>query len=173
MISKKLNDELNQQITYEFFSSHLYLEMACKFASLDFMGASAWMRAQAEEEREHALKFVDFVIDAGGEVKISGFEDPEVTGDDLKSIFEQTLEHEKFVTDRINFLMGLASDEKNYAAVNFLNWFVDEQLEEESTAEGIIKGLKLIGNDGNGLYQMDKELGARAAASSSTSSSEN
>lgn len=167
MISKKLNDELNQQITYEFFSSHLYLEMACKFASIDFMGASTWMKTQAEEERVHALKIMDFIIEAGGEAKITGFDDPEVKGDDLKSIFEQALDHEKFVTDRINFLMDLATEEKNYAAVNFLNWFVNEQVEEESTAEGIIKSLKLIGNDGNGLYQMDKELGARVALSSS------
>ena len=106
---------------------------------------------------------MDFIIEAGGEAKITGFEDPEVKGEDLKSIFEQALEHERFVTERINFLMSLAGDEKNYAAVNFLNWFVNEQVEEEATAEAIIKSLKLIGNDGNGLYQIDKELGARIA----------
>ena len=163
MISKNLNDELNKQITYEFYSSHLYLAMAAKFASIDFTGASTWMKTQAEEERIHAIKIMDFIIEAGGEAKITGFEDPEVKGEDLKSIFEQALEHERFVTERINFLMSLAGDEKNYAAVNFLNWFVNEQVEEEATAEAIIKSLKLIGNDGNGLYQIDKELGARIA----------
>ena len=114
MISKNLNDELNKQITYEFYSSHLYLAMAAKFASIDFTGASTWMKTQAEEERIHAIKIMDFIIEAGGEAKITGFEDPEVKGEDLKSIFEQALEHERFVTERINFLMSLAGDEKNY-----------------------------------------------------------
>lgn len=161
MLSKELNAELNQQITYEFYSSHLYLEMSARFASMDFMGAATWMRTQAEEERVHALKIMDYIIETGGEVKISGFEDPKVNGDSLIAIFQEALEHEHFVTNRINFLMSLAIEDKNYAAVNFLNWFVDEQVEEEANADAIIKSLKLIGNDGNGLYQMDKELGAR------------
>ena len=163
MISKHLNDELNQQITYEFFSSHLYLAMSSKLASIDFTGTATWMRAQAEEEREHALKIVDYIIETGGEVVITGFEDPSVEADDILGIFEQGLEHEKFVTGRINLLMGIATEEKNYAAVNFLNWFIDEQVEEEATFDSIIRSLKLIGNNGNGLYQIDKELGMRAA----------
>ncbi|MDD2371872.1 MAG: ferritin [Firmicutes bacterium] len=161
MISKHLNEELNQQITYEFYSSHLYLAMSAKLASIDFIGAATWMRTQAEEERVHALKIVDYILETGGEVNITGFEDPDIKADNILGIFEQGLEHEKFVTDRINFLMGLATEEKNYAAINFLNWFVNEQVEEESNAETIIRSLKLIGNDGNGLYQIDKELGAR------------
>lgn len=163
MLSKELNAELNKQITYEFFSSHLYLAMAAKFAGIDFGGAASWMRNQAEEERIHALKLMDFIVDAGGDVVITGFEDPEVKGDTILSIFEQTLEHEQFVTGRINFLVSMAGDEKNYAAVNFLNWYVNEQVEEEATATGIIRSLRLIGNDGNGLYQLDKELGTRPA----------
>ena len=95
--------------------------MACKFANIDFIGASTWMKTQAEEERVHALKIMDFIIESGGEAKITGFEAPEVKGNDLKSIFEQALDHERFVTDRINFLMDLATEEKNYAAVNFSN----------------------------------------------------
>ena len=168
MISKHLNDELNKQITYEFYSSHLYLAMSSKLASIDFVGAATWMKTQAEEERIHALKIMDFIIEAGGEALITGFEDPTVKASDIKGIFEQGLEHEKFVTSRINFLMDLATEEKNYAAVNFLNWFVNEQVEEESNAETIIRSLKLIGNDGNGLYQIDKELGARIAVGTDT-----
>ena len=163
MLSKNLNEELNKQITYEFFSSHLYLAMAAKFASIDFTGATIWMKNQAEEERLHALKFIDFIIEAGGEVEITGFENPEVKADDILGIYEQALKHENFVTERINFLVSLAAEEKNYAAVNFLNWFVNEQVEEEATATGIIKSLRMIGNDGNGLYQLDKELGTRPA----------
>jgi len=163
MISKHLNDELNQQITYEFFSSHLYLAMSSKLASIDFMGAATWMRTQADEERVHALKIVDYIIETGGEVVISGFEDPTVNSDDIKGIFEQSLEHEKFVTGRINFLMNLATEEKNYSTINFLNWFIDEQVEEEANFESIIRSLKLIGNSGNGLYQIDKELGSRVS----------
>ncbi len=168
MISKHLNDELNQQITYEFYSSHLYLAMSGKLASVDFAGAATWMRTQAEEERIHALKIMDYIIEAGGEVLITGFEDPKVKAKNIQGIFEQGLEHEKFVTSRINFLMGLATEEKNYSAVNFLNWFVNEQVEEELNADTIIRSLKLIGKDGNGLYQIDKELGARIAVSSTT-----
>ena len=163
MLSKELNAELNQQITYEFYSSHLYLEMSARFASMDFMGAATWMRTQAEEERVHALKIMDYIIETGGEVKISGFEDPKVSGDSLIAIFQEALEHERFVTSRFNFLMSLAIEDKNYAAVNFLNWFVNEQVEEEANADSIIKSLKLIVNDGNGLYQMDKELGTRSS----------
>ena len=111
MISKHLNDELNKQITYEFYSSHLYLAMSSKLASIDFIGAATWMKTQAEEERIHALKIVDFIIEAGGEALITGFDDPAVNGEDIKGIFEQVLEHEKFVTSRINFLMGLATED--------------------------------------------------------------
>ncbi len=163
MISKHLNDELNQQITYEFYSSHLYLAMSSKLASIDFVGAATWMRTQADEERVHALKIVDYIIETGGAVVITGFEDPTVKDDNILGIFEQSLEHEKFVTGRINLLMDIATEEKNYSAVNFLNWFVDEQVEEETTFDSIIRSLKLIGNSGTGLYQIDKELGSRVS----------
>ena len=161
MLSKHLNDELNNQIMYEFFSAHLYLAMAAKFESLDFSGASNYMKVQAEEEKAHAMKLFDFIAEKGGNVEILGFETPVVKGNNILEIFEETLEHEQWVTKRINLLMDIAQEEKDYSAISFLNWFIDEQVEEESNADAIIKKLRLIGDNGNGLYQMDKELAAR------------
>lgn len=161
MLSQRLNEELNKQIMYEFFSAHLYLAMAAKFESLDFPGAASYMKVQADEEKSHAMKMFDFIAEKGGEVEILGFETPVVKGTNILEIFEETLEHEQWVTQRINLLMDIAQEEKDYSAISFLNWFIDEQVEEESTADGIIKKLRLIGDNGNGLYQMDKELGQR------------
>ena len=161
MLSKHLNEELNNQIMYEFFSAHLYLAMAAKFESLDFVGASNYMKVQAEEEKSHAMKIFDFIAKKGGDIEILGFETPVVKGNDILEIFEETLEHEQWVTKRINLLMDIAQEERDYSAISFLNWFIDEQVEEESNADAIIKKLRLIGDNGNGLYQMDKELATR------------
>ncbi|AMP20082.1 ferritin [endosymbiont 'TC1' of Trimyema compressum] len=161
MLSKHLNEELNNQIMYEFFSAHLYLAMAAKFESLDFAGASNYMKVQAEEEKSHAMKIFDFIAEKGGDIEILGFETPVVKGNDILEIFEETLEHEQWVTKRINLLMDIAQEERDYSVISFLNWFIDEQVEEESNADAIIKKLRLIGDNSNGLYQMDKELATR------------
>ena len=161
MLSKHLNEELNNQIMYEFFSAHLYLAMAAKFESLDFAGALNYMKVQAEEEKSHAMKIFDFIAEKGGDIEILGFETPVVKGNYILEIFEETLEHEQWVTKRINLLMDIAQEERDYSAISFLNWFIDEQVEEESNADAIIKKLRLIGDNGNGLYQMDKELATR------------
>ena len=161
MLSKHLNEELNNQIKYEFLSAHLYLAMAAKFESLDFSGASNYMKVQADEEKSHAMKIFNFIAEKGEKIEILGFETPVVKGNNILEIFEETLEHEQWVTKRINLLMDIAQEEKDYSAISFLNWFIDEQVEEESNADAIIKKLRLIGDNGNGLYQMDKELGAR------------
>lgn len=161
MLSKHLNKELNNQIMYEFFSAHLYLAMAAKFEYLHFAGASNYMKVQAEEEKSHAMKIFDFIVEKGGDIEILGLETPVVKGNGILEIFKETLKHEQFVTKRINLLMDIAQKEKDYSAINFLNWFIDEQVEEESNADAIIKKLMLVGDNGNGLYQIDKELSAR------------
>lgn len=165
MLSQKLNDEMNQQIKYEFFSSHLYLAMAAKLEELDYPGAAHYMKLQAEEERQHAMKFFDFIIEKDGKVDVFGFEDPKFEGSTLVEILESVLKHEKWVTERIYFLMDIAQEEKDYMSINLLNWFVNEQMEEEATADNWIKRAKMIGNDGIGLYQLDKELGERVLSS--------
>ena len=161
MLSKHLNEELNNQIMYEFFSAHLYLAMAAKFERLYFTGASNYMKVQAEEEKSHAMKIFDFIAEKGGDIEILGFETPVVKGNSILEIFEETLEHEQWVTKRINLLMDIAQEERDYSSISFLRWFIDEQVEEESNADAIIKKLKLIGDNGNGLYQIDKELATR------------
>lgn len=161
MLSKKLNEAINEQITFEFYSSHIYLAMAAKLEGMNLPGAANYMKVQVEEERFHAMKMFDFIVEAGGDVEIQGFESPDIKSDNILDIFKETLHHEKIVTQRIYGLMDIAQEEKNYGAINFLNWFIDEQIEEEATADDMIKKLTLIGNDGNGLYQIDKELGQR------------
>lgn len=161
MLSKKLNDELNNQIKFEFYSSHLYLAMAAKLESLDFSGVSKYMKVQAEEERSHAMKIFEYVIERGGTAVVYGFEDPHFKAVNLLEMLEEAYGHEQLVTARIYKLMNIAQEEKDYMSINFLNWFVNEQLEEESNADELVKKVRLIGNDGNGLYQLDKELGTR------------
>ena len=161
MLSKKLLDEFNQQITYEFFSANYYLAMAAYFKEQDLEGFANFFVVQAEEERFHAMKFFNFINELGGRAKISGFEEPKNDFVSIEEVFANSLEHEKFVTSRINLLMDIAVTEKNYAAISFLNWFIDEQVEEEATMATILNKVKRIGESGHGIFMLDAELGAR------------
>ena len=164
MISKKLNEEFNKQIMYEYYSAHLYLAMAAWAQDHDFPGLAHFMIMQGDEERIHAMKFFDYVVETAGSVEILGLDTPEFEAESMLDIFVDAYKHEQFVTSRIHFLMDLAHEEKDYAAVSFLTWFVDEQVEEEATFDALIKSVRMIGDNGNGLYQIDKELGSRAPA---------
>lgn len=161
MLSQKLLDELNLQIKYELYSAHYYLAMAAYCASNDLPGFENFFKVQAEEEKFHAMKFFDFVNEMDGTVKILGLEEPE---DDFKSVtdvFEKALEHEKFVTKRIYYLMDIATEEKEHATMSMLKWFVDEQIEEENSMKTIIRRLNRISEDSHGLYMLDQELAMR------------
>ena len=159
MLSQKLIDELNLQIKYEMFSAQLYLSMAAWCADQQLGGFVTWFKAQAEEEKFHAMRFFEFVDDMGGKVKMTGFEDPQSDFASLTDVFEYSLEHERFVTKRIYHLMNIAQEEKEHATISFLNWFVDEQREEEKTFGGVLQQIKRFG--GEGLYHLDKELSTR------------
>ncbi len=161
MLSEKLINELNEQIKHEFFSANYYLAMAayCKEQNLD--GFANFFIVQAEEERFHAMKFFNFIDEMGGKVLITGYDDPRTSFESMIDIFEAGLEHEQFVTKRIHHLMDIATEEKNYPAISFLNWFVDEQVEEEATMTNLLEKLKLINNNPNGLFMLDKELSTR------------
>lgn len=161
MISEKLEDIINKQINRELYSAYLYLSMAAWFESKGFSGFANWMRVQFEEETFHAMKFFDYVNERGGRVKLMDIEAPKKDWDSPLDIFNDTYEHEKKVTALINNIMKLAIDENDYAAISFLQWYVDEQVEEESHANDLVEKLKLIGNKGNALYMLDKELAAR------------
>lgn len=160
-MNKRLAEELNKQITHEFFSSHFYLAMAAYAAQNDLPGFESWFLVQVEEENFHAMKFFNYLHQRGEKVTIKGFEDPKTEFTSLLEVFEGGLNHEKFVTERINLLMSIAHEEKDYAAISFLNWYVDEQVEEEESFTTLIRKIKMVGNKGIGLYQLDKEVAAR------------
>ncbi|MFZ5354500.1 MAG: ferritin [Bacillota bacterium] len=161
MISKRLMDEMNNQIMYELFSAHLYMAMEAYCASQNLDGFANWLKVQTEEERSHARLFFDFINRMNGDVKVFGIEEPNGYFENLLDVFKKGYEHELFVTSRIYLLMEIAQEEKNHAAVSFLKWFVDEQVEEESNFFGMVKKLEMIGDNMSGLYMLDKELAAR------------
>ena len=161
MLSDKLVDALNEQMKNEFFSAYLYMALSGYFEAEDLPGIATWMRNQALEEMTHGEKFFHFICEAGARTDLRGFDKPQNDYASPLAAFEYSLEHEKFVTSRINDLMDLAKEEKNHAAQIFLQWFVTEQVEEEASFGLIVKKLERIGDDGNGLLRLDEDLGQR------------
>jgi ferritin len=156
-------NEVNEQIKHELFSSYLYLAMSAHFEANNLPGFASWMRIQSQEELEHAMKFFDFVSDRGGKVVLQGIAQPQTDFGTPQEIFEQVLEHERFITSRINTIYAQAVKESDFASQVFLNWFVTEQVEEEKNATGILETLKLIGDRSSAIYQLDHQLSKRGA----------
>lgn len=161
MLSKRLMDELNLQIKYEFYSAHFYLAMAGYCYAQDLDGCANYMIVQAEEEKFHAMRFFNFVNSMDGILDIQGLETPPSDYSSILDVFERSLEHEKFVTSRIYHLMDIATEEKEFATVSFLKWFIDEQVEEESNFKTIIQKLKRAAGDISILYALDDEMKLR------------
>ena len=161
MIAKKMEQALNDQIKHEQFSAHLYLSMAMYFHSRNLKGFANWMEVQAKEEQTHAERMIKFVNDTGGRVILQGLQKPAAEFNSPAHAFEETLKHERFITGRINDLVKLSTEENDHAANAMLQWFVTEQVEEESTADEILQQLKLVGDGGYGLLMLDRELGQR------------
>lgn len=161
MLSKRMESALNAQINAELWSAYLYLSMSSDFASKGTPGFANWMNIQFQEEQGHALKFLNFIISRGGKPELKPIDEVKTTWVSPLEAFEDTLQHEQKVTAMINELYAIATEEKDYATQSMLKWFVDEQVEEEETAQGIIDALKMIAGNGFGVYQLDKELGAR------------
>ncbi len=161
MISKKMETAFNEQIAAEYYSAHLYLAMSAYFAANDMPGFASWMRVQYQEETFHAEKMFDYVIGRDGRAELKAFDAPPVDWKSTLDTFEATYKHEQLVTGRINDMMDLAIAEKDHAAQIFLQWFVNEQVEEEASAKTIIQQLKLLGDSKAGLFQIDRELGQR------------
>jgi len=168
MLNSKIQDAFNSQINAELYSSYLYLSMSAHFESKNLGGMSNWMRLQAQEELQHAMKFYDFVNERGGRVVLTALEAPRTDWDSPLDVFQHTREHESDVTARINKLVDLAIAEKDHAANTFLQWFVTEQVEEESTVQTIVQKLKMVGDDGFGILMLDEELGQRTLPPSAT-----
>ncbi len=160
-MNKKIQDAINKQINAELYSSYLYLSMAAYLDNLDLTGFAHWMKMQAQEEVEHAMKFYHYLFERGGTVKLDAIAKPSANFTSPLDIAKKTLAHEKKVTDLINKLYELGLKEKNYAFQSFLKWFIDEQVEEESSAITLIDKIKLAGREGPGLYLLDKELAGR------------
>jgi ferritin len=161
MLGKKVQDAINEQIKNELYSGYLYLAMSAYFEAKNLPGFAHWMRMQAEEEQEHALKFFDFVNDRGARVVLQAIDQPPVEWESPLAVFEQTLEHEQKVTGLINQLYELALEENDYPTQVMLQWFIDEQVEEEKNATGIVETLRLAGDKGQALIMMDRALGRR------------
>ncbi len=161
MISKKMEKALNGQLNAELYSAYLYLSMAAYFESADLAGFANWMRVQDAEERLHAMKFYDYIIERGGRVTLGPIQAPPSDWDSPLAVFEATLTHEQKVTGLINDLMDLAREEKDNASKIFLQWFVNEQVEEEDNAGKVLGQLKLIKDSPQALFMMDREMGQR------------
>ncbi len=160
-INSEVRDALNEQIKHEFYSSYLYLSMAGSFEVAELPGFARWMRKQSEEEREHAMKFFDFLLDRGEHVQLQAIDQPPYAFRSPLDTFEQALEHEKEITSRIHQLYELSLQKNDYPAQVFLHWFVTEQVEEEKTATEVVERLRMAGEDGAALLLLDKELGER------------
>ena len=161
MLDKKMEDALNAQLNAEFYSAYLYLSMAAYLESVNLSGMASWMRVQFQEEQFHATMFLDFILDRGGKVSLQSIAEPQIEWKDDVDIFETTLAHERKVTGLINDLVYLARDERDNASEIFLQWFVKEQVEEESTADSILGKLKLAQGSPQAILMIDQELGGR------------
>lgn len=169
MVSKKLETAINKQINAELWSAYLYLSMSMHFAHEGLPGFANWFKVQFQEEQDHAHKFMNYLIAKGNKVELQAIDKVDTSWNSVLHAFEETLKHEKVVTSLINDLVSIAKSENDYASENFLQWFVNEQVEEEDTAQGMIDGLKLIGDNGFGIYTMDKELSTRGYTPINTS----
>ena len=161
MISKKLQEAINYQINRELFSEYYYLSMASYFNSAGLSGFENFFLIQVEEERFHAMKMYNFLNERGARVCLQAIEAPKTEFKSALEVFELAYEHEKLVSSLINDLMDLAIKENDHAAKNHLNWFVEEQVEEEASMDTILNKLKLIGGEGHGLLMLDNELATR------------
>jgi len=161
MINKKIEEAFNKQINEEMYSSYLYLSMAAWFDSINLKGFSHWMKAQAQEEMFHAMKFFNHIIERGGDVALAAIAEPKKKWKSPLNVYEEALNHEKHITQCIEDLMDLAVEEKDHAGQNLLKWFVDEQVEEEDTFSEMVEKLKMIGDHNPMLLMQDKEMGQR------------
>jgi ferritin len=164
MISVSMQQALTEQLNREFGSAYHYLAMSAFCSSREFNGAATWFRLQHEEEQEHAARVYDYLIEQGATVALSTIAAPPAEYGSLLGVFEASLQHEQHMTAMLNELSDLALNEKDHATYNLLQWFVNEQVEEEASIGAIIAKLRLVNDDGYGLLMIDNELGTRSTA---------
>lgn len=161
MMKDQLQEEFNVQINKELYSEYLYLAMKTYFEELNLQGFVNWFNVQLQEEHAHAMGMYDYLIERGGKVELRAIDQPVVKGSTPLEIFEHVLEHEQYVTSRINTMLDVAEEVKDRAAISFLDWYLKEQVEEEANVGGVLATLKLIGDDKKALLMLDKDLATR------------
>jgi len=161
MISKKMENALNEQIKEEFYSASIYLAISGWAISKDYNGTAHFFMLQTQEEISHAMKMYNYLFEVEGEAVVPGLDQPPVEYSDLHDVFKKALEHEKYISGRIHNLVTLAREENDYPTEYFLQWFVTEQVEEEASMNKVIALLKMAGTDSRGLFLVDRELGKR------------
>ncbi|RLE19338.1 MAG: ferritin [Acidobacteria bacterium] len=165
MISKEMEKALNDQINAEFFSAYLYLAMAAYFEDENLSGCAHWMELQYQEESEHGMKIYKYINDRGGRVQLNAIEKPQEKWENPLAAFEAAYKHEQYITGRINDLMKLAVELNDFTTQSFLQWYLNEQIEEEANVDGIVQSFNLMGNDKRALFMMDRELKQRQLSS--------
>lgn len=163
MLPKKVESAFNDQIRAELQAAYLYLAMAADCERQSLPGCASWLRSQWEEEIAHAMRFYDFIIDRDGTVELKALDSPNVSFGSPLAVFEKALENERQVTASINSLYELVQKERDFASQPLLDWFVTEQVEEEATVGQIVDDLRRVGDQGEGLFLLDKELGRRGS----------
>lgn len=161
MLGKKMEKSLNEQLNAELYSAYLYLSMAAWFESENLPGFAAWMRVQHREETAHGLKFFKFVTERRGRVALKAIDAPATEWKSPLAAFEAALKHEQHITGRIGELVNLALAEKDHATNAFLQWFVNEQVEEEASVDGIVQKLKMADKSVGAILMLDHHLGQR------------
>jgi ferritin len=164
MLTKPVEAALNDQVAAEFYAAHLYLSMAAYFEDRNLPGFAHWMRKQYQEEVEHGMRIFDFLIHNGGRVILQEIKEPPAEFDGALAVMERALEHEQYVTSEIHKIYELAVKEKAYSAQLEMQWFIEEQVEEERTVSDIIAQLKMAGDSVPALLMIDRHLASRAAA---------
>ncbi len=163
MISKPVLESMNLQIMHELYSAYFYLSMSAHCDAENLPGFAKWLKLQAYEEQEHAMRFYEYILDRGGKVTLMAIQQPPVDFKSPLDIFRQVYEHEQKVTALINDIYKVATEEKDVASQIMLQWFISEQVEEEKNASSILDMLTKIGDNVGHIYQLDHQLGERNA----------
>lgn len=167
MLKEKISKLLNEQINKELYSAYLYLDMSNYYIENGLEGFGNWFKVQAQEERDHAMLFIQFLQNNSEKVTLGKINAPDVTFDGFDVPLAESLKHEQFVTASINNIYDEAYQIKDYRTMQFLDWFIKEQGEEEKNAEDLITKYKVFGTDSKGLYMLNQELGTRVYAAPS------
>lgn len=161
-IPKRVEEAMNHQLGFEFHSAYVYLGMSAYCETQGLPGFAKWLRAQYQEELDHAMKFCSFILDRGGRVTLDAIEKPATDYKSPLAVFEAALANEESVTAAIDDLYTLTGEERDYASQAFLNWFVTEQVEEEKIVGDVVDSLRRVGEKGEALFLLDRELGNRS-----------